>query len=309
MSASCPNGASFTWKSILYGRGLLREGMVWRIGDGSKVNAWQDNWIPRDSVKSPLGHKPDQVVQKVEELLLPDGAGWNVEKLNDVFFDGDVTDILKIPVGRAGTSDYIAWNYTKNGISSVKSTYHLKQSLKRAKNPRPSPSSSLDEHHGWLSLWAANVPGKVQVHCWRLAKNVLAIGDELRRRHIKDGVKCVACNRVETVLHRFWECPHSACVWEALRSLTSLSLAAPAGVSRSFNALQGWLLDWFGALDEKELAISLMALYQLWLARNEARDKPMIEDPEITARRIVALVEEWQAVSLVPSQTNTRAVQ
>jgi hypothetical protein len=64
---------------------------------------------------------------KVDELLLQNGGGWNIDKLNEVFYEGDVADILRIPVGRAGTSYYLAWNYTKNGIISVKSAYHLKQ--------------------------------------------------------------------------------------------------------------------------------------------------------------------------------------
>jgi hypothetical protein len=52
----------------------------------------------------------------VSELLLPDGGGWNEEKLREVLFDVDVEDIMKIPVVRAGTCDYLTWNYTKNGL-------------------------------------------------------------------------------------------------------------------------------------------------------------------------------------------------
>jgi hypothetical protein len=37
------------------------------------------------------------VVTKVDELLLPEGGGWNVQKLRETFFQGDVDDILKIP--------------------------------------------------------------------------------------------------------------------------------------------------------------------------------------------------------------------
>jgi hypothetical protein len=65
------------------------------------------------------------VVEKVSELLLPEGAGWDIEKLHNSFFEVDVEDIMKIPVGQAGTVDYLAWNYTKNGNFSVKSAYHL----------------------------------------------------------------------------------------------------------------------------------------------------------------------------------------
>jgi hypothetical protein len=60
--------------------------------------------------------------------------------------------------------------------------------------------------------------------------------------------------------------------------------------------LKVWLLEWFCRLEEKELAIGLMSLYHMWLARNDARDMPMIEDPARLARRVLALSEEWWAL-------------
>ena len=89
------------------------------------------------------------VVEKVSDLLLAEGGGWDVYKLKETFFEADVSNILKIPVGRAGTDDYLAWNYTKNGIFSVRSAYHLKNHIKQA-----------------------DVPSKVNVHFWRLAKKM-----------------------------------------------------------------------------------------------------------------------------------------
>jgi hypothetical protein len=142
-------------------------------------------------------------VEKVNELLLPDGSGWNLSKLNELFYDEDVADILRIPVGRAGTRDYIAWNYTKNGIFSVKSAYHLKMQVKRNQQGRAGSSSSCDEHKGWLALWESEVPGKAKIHVWRLVENGLAVGDELQRRHIKEGICCVVCNREESLVYRF----------------------------------------------------------------------------------------------------------
>jgi hypothetical protein len=56
LEAPCPKRASYTWKSILHGRELLKEGPVWRIGDGEQVNVWTDKWIPRSSAQHPLGH-------------------------------------------------------------------------------------------------------------------------------------------------------------------------------------------------------------------------------------------------------------
>jgi hypothetical protein len=279
LTASCPKHASYTWKSILHGRELLKEGIIWRVGDGSKINIWNHNWIPRSSLKRPFGHRQDVEVDKVSELLEPSGAGWNLDKLNECFFEADVEDILKIPVGRTGSADYMAWNYTKNGVFSVRSAYHLKQHLKSMQAGRAGPSGSIDSHRGWLAIWSADVASKIKVHCWRLAKNGLAVGEELRRRKIKEGVCCIACNRDESLVHRFWSCPHSAHIWSLLRDKTGLLLEAPPGDFRSHNEFQVWLLEWFGNLQEKELGIAMLTIYQLWVSRNDARDLPMIEDP------------------------------
>lgn len=42
LKAKPKEGTSYTWRSILKGTQLLRQGVVWRIGDGSKVQIWSD---------------------------------------------------------------------------------------------------------------------------------------------------------------------------------------------------------------------------------------------------------------------------
>jgi hypothetical protein len=93
----------------MHGRELLKEGLIWRIGSGEEVKIWSDNWIPRSGLKRPLAQKPEtETVSTVSDLLQPEGQGWNESKLHEVFFEGDVDDILKIPVGCAGAVDYLA---------------------------------------------------------------------------------------------------------------------------------------------------------------------------------------------------------
>jgi hypothetical protein len=133
--------------------------------------------------------------------------------MDEVFYEEDVADVFRVPVGRAGTSDYIAWNYTKNGIFLVKSAYHLKQQLVRARKGMHIALSTMDEHKIWLSIWAINVPGKVKVHCWRMVQNRLALRVELDWRRFKDGVCCVVCYRDESLVYRDWDYAHVAGVW------------------------------------------------------------------------------------------------
>jgi ribonuclease HI len=304
LNAKCPKRASYTWRSILHGRELLKEGLIWRIGDGQKVRVWSENWIPRESMKRPLGHHPNKEVEMVSELLLENGAGWDEAKLCDTFFEADVEDILKIPVGSAGTVDYLAWNYTKNGVFSVRSAYHLGMQIKRNELGNPGSSMSSDEHKGWLAIWSAAVPNKTKVHCWRLVKNGLAVGGELRRRRIKNGVVCIVCNREETLKHRFWECPHAHHAWELLRQRAKLALVAPPDTIQRYHDLKSWLLSWFGRLGQKELSLAMSLLSQLWFARNEARHSEGIESPDSTVRRAMFLADEWAAINQPRVTTN-----
>ena len=41
------NKGSFAWKSILKGRDVIRQGLKWRMGNGSKVCIFSDDWLPR----------------------------------------------------------------------------------------------------------------------------------------------------------------------------------------------------------------------------------------------------------------------
>ena len=38
-----PQSASVTWQGIMHGLELLKNGVIWRVGDGSSINIWRDN--------------------------------------------------------------------------------------------------------------------------------------------------------------------------------------------------------------------------------------------------------------------------
>ena len=134
MSATCPSGGSFTFRSILHGRDLLLEGLIWRVGDGSKINVHHDNWIPRSGSMNPLGAVYVQRVTRVVDLLSPDGTSWSSARVDEMFSPDDAADIKQIAVGGPGTEDTLAWNYTKNGVFSVRSAYHLRMTMNKVRS-------------------------------------------------------------------------------------------------------------------------------------------------------------------------------
>ncbi|KAA3473266.1 reverse transcriptase [Gossypium australe] len=52
LKSALDNLPSLTWKSLWVAKGLLLQGMGWRIGDGNKVSIWEDKWISGNEVIS-----------------------------------------------------------------------------------------------------------------------------------------------------------------------------------------------------------------------------------------------------------------
>jgi hypothetical protein len=53
---------SYAWRSIWQAKSLIEEGVVWKVGNGLRINLWEDKWIP-----STFSHKiqdPIRVLSK-----------------------------------------------------------------------------------------------------------------------------------------------------------------------------------------------------------------------------------------------------
>jgi hypothetical protein len=90
---------SFAWRSIFSSCGLLREGLLWWIGNGSKVRIWKDKWLPCPStfmVQSwPFLLDPNATVS---ELIDGETHWWKVSLLEKLFTKEGAQMILTLPV-------------------------------------------------------------------------------------------------------------------------------------------------------------------------------------------------------------------
>jgi hypothetical protein len=105
LEAAPKQGMSYTWRSILRGLDLLKEGVVWRVGSGEHIDVWKDPWIPRGLTRRLRTPDVLQEDLKVSDLIDPITSQWDVEVLQSLFCPEDVNDILKIPV-RGGDGGY-----------------------------------------------------------------------------------------------------------------------------------------------------------------------------------------------------------
>lgn len=61
---------SYVWKSILWGREVIKAGSRWKIGDGKSIRIDRDNWLPRPITFKPLTTMLPR--NSVAELMNPD---------------------------------------------------------------------------------------------------------------------------------------------------------------------------------------------------------------------------------------------
>uniref|UniRef100_A0A803PZ99 Reverse transcriptase domain-containing protein n=1 Tax=Cannabis sativa TaxID=3483 RepID=A0A803PZ99_CANSA len=80
-----PNGynSSFTWKSLLWGRQLLKKGLVWKRGAGINIPLSAPNWIP--GISHPTIMQPIDPFHAFVSFFINPDITWNVLKLKHYF--------------------------------------------------------------------------------------------------------------------------------------------------------------------------------------------------------------------------------
>ena len=55
--------ASPVWQGIEHDLEILKQGIIWRIGDGENIRIWRDNWLPKNYVLKPIQGKSKKQIQ------------------------------------------------------------------------------------------------------------------------------------------------------------------------------------------------------------------------------------------------------
>lgn len=77
----------------------LKEGLCYKIGNPSRLNIWEDPWIPTlPKFTPPAEFRRRNGPSLVLELVAPTGNFWDINILNSVFPYHIIREILKIPI-------------------------------------------------------------------------------------------------------------------------------------------------------------------------------------------------------------------
>ncbi|XP_022150918.1 uncharacterized protein LOC111018954 [Momordica charantia] len=213
MEAKISGNPSYIWRSILWGRDLLKKGLRWRIGNGDSVFIYGDNWVPNQPTLKILSSPRLPLVSRVSSLVDHEEGGWQGDVVRDEFTPDEAKGILSIPIGRGAEEDRLIWNYEKTGVYSVRSGYKVAL-LNNPCVQAPSSSSSEEVRCWWNGFWKMHIPNKIKVFLWRLCLDRLPTGCNLSKRGVEITNCCYFCGRNgEDSIHLFWICKFAEALW------------------------------------------------------------------------------------------------
>ncbi|KAH9784317.1 putative reverse transcriptase/RNA-dependent DNA polymerase [Citrus sinensis] len=298
MEAKLRSNPSFVWRSILWGRQLLHEGLRWRVGNGHKISVFSRNWMKKGEF-----HNPTSIARLSNDVVVADFIDeknqWKQEMVAQNFPKEITERILKIPLPKTPQEDVMIWSYHKHGAYSVKSGYQLAVKLKYPDTPGCSDATKSK----WKVIWANVIPKKIKIFMWRAAHNLLPTIDNLWKKKVVMYSVCRIChsNR-EDVFHALVGCRAARKVWKLTEFYEDIKILAHQDMLSVLQELAG-------KRKKDDLGLIIATCWAIWYARNRMVNEGKQEDPQITAARAAATVESYLRikcpnVQVVRSQHN-----
>ncbi|CAN1194165.1 Uncharacterized mitochondrial protein AtMg00310 [Linum perenne] len=152
LSAPKGNGPSYVWQSIRKSQSVVNRGSRWRIGDGSMVHVWGDQWL-RDDNNLCISTAEDALLHglRVCDLRIPNENAWDMDLIEAIFEERDAKEISNVPLGVGGNVDQRIWHYDKKGAYTVRSAYRVLMNY-------ITPHEDLHVNGSWSDLWNLKVP-------------------------------------------------------------------------------------------------------------------------------------------------------
>ncbi|KAL5768624.1 hypothetical protein ACOSQ2_015407 [Xanthoceras sorbifolium] len=85
---------SFIWRSLLWGREILGEGIRWKVGNGENISIYDDCWLPKPYFSKILSPKYLPKGVSVSELI--SNGWWNEDIVRRYFIAEEAKLILSI---------------------------------------------------------------------------------------------------------------------------------------------------------------------------------------------------------------------
>lgn len=166
MQAPLGANPSFVWRSICWGRELIKEGLKWRIEDSKTIDAGFRNWFNDWTICGRSTCMKQGA--KVSDYLNADGD-WNQEAVRNDFMPFEAEEILAKKVELSRGSDIRFWSFHPKGKYTVRSGYLRAIQIMEANRDLERLGCSSGRDDWWSLIWQLRIPPKVRIFWWQLS--------------------------------------------------------------------------------------------------------------------------------------------
>lgn len=284
------------------GRPVLKAGLKWSIGDGHQASIWHSNWIP-DCPQYMVQKPQDCVFEVVADLIDTNTNTRNIAALHARFAPAVAHKIQCIPLSRRNMVDWLSWSLEKRGFYTVKTAYWIARA--KIMNSVLTSTSSGDPYKDlWQKIWAAKVPGKVQIHIWKACSNILPTRANLLTKGYTGDTECLICQGpYEDTAHILCKCPTATAALATPPLSLQNSLLLPNIVFKE------WMFGQATHLQKDRFAQLLMVLCAIWKNRNDALWNNKTQSAQSLIIGAVEWWKEYQEVRRVQQKPKSPAKQ
>ena len=298
------SSASHGWRGVCIGRDLLKTHLGKAIGSGKETRVWCDPWLSLTSPSSPMG-PPTEAQQSmlVADLICPSTKEWIREKVQ-LLLPEYAREIFPIKPSKKGAPDRFIWLLSNNGSYSAKTGYQA-ACLQLEKAPC---DRELTQPFNWFkNLWNIRCQPKIKFFLWKLLRDALPLGLNLRHRGIDASALCPHCQAEESGLHLMFHCPFAREVWAAAPLKDNLQPDLILNLKQGLEVSK-FLIN-LPPLGLGNLPLLPWILWTLWTCRNKrVFEQKQISSSEATTQAI-ASAREWllaQPIPMDPASSHPR---
>lgn len=204
---------SWGWQSITRGRESILPHIMYSVGNGKNISVREDKWLKSGPIGGPATrNEPIQVAELIDQRT----GKWNANKVESMFDERVVREILATPIGLPSSADTVVWTNTKSGDYSAKSGYFTVREKPTCTSTTAATSSYQTNPALWKHIWHSPTLPKIRHFLWQACQNALPTRENLYRRKIIPDPLCSICQmEVETTEHILLLCPWTSQIWKA----------------------------------------------------------------------------------------------
>lgn len=283
LHARLGNSPSYTRQSVWATRGLLQEGLYWKVGTRASISVTQDAWVPTGINYKIQDGVSDYTIQKAADLIDPITRQWDQDRIFTYLSSEDVARILNIPLSAHPSEDLLAWRGEASGLYTVRSGYKLLIQHNTLQ------LNSFPDSNFYRKMWMIPLPPKTKITMWRIPNNYLPTFCNLKCRRIMSTSSCPRCaGGTETITHALCDCPVSTEVWTLLR------FSWPPDLDNS-NQVE-WISHIFSDYSLEYCRMFVCGLWALWTHRNKWVHERSVQTATSSATFVKTYLKELDEV-------------